>query len=220
MLGSLHLETRPAKPMAEKTNKAPVIVKKYANRRLYNTASSAYVTLEDLARMVQEGTEFVVQDAKTKDDLTRAVLTQIIVEEEQKGHNLLPISFLRQLIALYGDSMRWMVPQYLETMAAWFARNQEQMRKQFQSSLGVFPFGSLEEVSKQNMAMFEQAMRMFNPFTQRSAPRDGEEPDAAEPTEADRQAPKRPAGDEAIEELRRQMAAMQRQLDTLSRRGA
>ena len=204
--------------MAEKTaSKAPIIIKKYANRRLYNTASSSYVTLDDLSQMVQQGAEFVVQDAKSKEDLTRAVLTQIIVEEEQKGQNLLPISFLRQLIALYGDSMRWMVPQYLETMAAWFARNQDQMRKQFQSSLGVFPFGSLEEVGKQNVTMFEQAMRMFNPFAQRPEGAEGNGPREASPDAPPPQAAQ--PGPEAIEDLRRQLAAMQRQLDALTRRG-
>ena len=165
--------------------------------------------------------EFVVQDAKSKEDLTRAVLTQIIVEEEQKGQNLLPISFLRQLIGLYGDSMRWMVPQYLETMTAWFARNQEQMRKQFQSSLGVFPFNSIEDLSKQNMTMFEQAMRMFNPFAPRGL--DGNGPDGPDPPEDTAQGPGAPpraqaTGGEALDEMRQQLAAMQRQLDALAQR--
>ena len=107
---------------------APVVIKKYANRRLYNTSTSSYVTLDDLSRMVKEGREFVVFDAKSGDEITRAVLTQIIVEEEQKGQNLLPIGFLRQLISLYGDSMQWLVPRYLEQAMAAFALNQEQMR--------------------------------------------------------------------------------------------
>ena len=159
--------------MTEKNGKAPIIIKKYANRRLYNTATSAYVTLEDLARMVQQGVDFVVQDAKTREDLTRAVLTQIIVEEEQKGQSLLPVTFLRQLIGLYGDNMRWMVPQYLEAMMTAFAQNQEQLRRQFQSSMGgMFPFGPIEEMSKQNLAMFEQAMRAFNPFAARPPERE------------------------------------------------
>ena len=206
-------ERRRVKPMNEKT-KAPTIIKKYANRRLYNTASSTYVTLEDLSQMVQKGVVFVVQDAKTKEDLTRSVLTQIIVEEEQKGQNLLPISFLRQMIAFYGDSMRWMVPQYLETMTDWFTQNQDQMRKQFQSSLGVFPFGSIEEMGKKNIAMFDKAMRVFNPFVpttpERGAngPADGTDTATAEPGQ----------GDDALDELRRQLSAMQQQLDTLSRR--
>ncbi len=204
--------------MAERSapGQAPIIIKKYANRRLYNTATSAYVTLEDLSRMVQQGIEFVVQDAKTKEDLTRSVLTQIIVEEEQKGQSLLPISFLRQLIAFYGDSMRWMVPQYLEAVTAWFGHNQEQMRKQFESSLGgAFPFGPLEEVGKQNLAMLEQAMRMFNPFVPRPPGREGN--GGGRSPEGTPQG-KSGGGDEAIEELRRQLDAMQRQLDALSRR--
>lgn len=210
--------------MAEKNGKAPIIIKKYANRRLYNTATSAYVTLEDLSRMVQQGVDFVVQDAKTREDLTRAVLTQIIVEEEQKGQSLLPVNFLRQLIGFYGDNMRWMVPQYLEAMMTAFAQNQEQLRRQFQSSMGgMFPFGSIEEMSKQNLAMFEQAMRAFNPFAARPSERERERgPERAARQEAGGEgraaAPGQASGPEAIEELRRQLAAMQRQLDALSRR--
>src|SRR6202045_4085234 len=128
----------------------PTVVKKYANRRLYNTATSSYVTLEDLATMVKEGGDFVVYDAKTGEDITRSVLTQIIVEEEQKGQNLLPISFLRQLIALYGDSMQWLVPRYLEHAMTTFAHNQDHMRKNLQEAFGgLFPFGPLEEMGKQ-----------------------------------------------------------------------
>ena len=143
----------------------PVVIKKYANRRLYNTATSSYVTLDDLSRMVKEGRDFVVYDAKSGDDITRAVLTQIIVEEEQKGQNLLPIGFLRQLISLYGDSMQWLVPRYLDQAMAAFARNQEQMRKSLQQTFGgLFPFTNLEEMGKQNLALFEQTMKMFSPF--------------------------------------------------------
>jgi polyhydroxyalkanoate synthesis repressor PhaR len=145
---------------------APVVIKKYANRRLYNTSTSSYVTLDDLSRMVKEGREFVVFDAKSGDEITRAVLTQIIVEEEQKGQNLLPIGFLRQLISLYGDSMQWLVPRYLDQAMAAFALNQEQMRKSLQQTFGgIFPFGKLEEMGKQNLALFEQTMKMFAPFT-------------------------------------------------------
>jgi polyhydroxyalkanoate synthesis repressor PhaR len=143
----------------------PIVIKKYANRRLYNTATSSYVTLDDLGRMVKQGNEFVVFDAKTSEDITRGVLTQIIVEEEQKGQNLLPISFLRQLISLYGDSMQWLVPRYLEHAMSTFGRNQEQMRKSLQDAFGgLFPFGPLEEMGKQNLALFEQTMKMFSPF--------------------------------------------------------
>ena len=141
----------------------PVVVKKYANRRLYNTATSSYVTLDDLARMIKEGGDFVVKDAKTGEDLTRSVLTQIIVEQEQKGQNLLPISFLRQLIGFYGDNMQFLVPGYLEQAMIAFARNQEQMRSNLRTTFGMFPFGQFEEIGKQNMAMFERALRMLSP---------------------------------------------------------
>lgn len=144
---------------------APVTIKKYANRRLYNTATSSYVTLDYLSRMVKDGIDFVVYDAKSGEDITRSVLTQIIVEEESKGHNLLPISFLRQLISLYGDNLQWMVPNYLESAMQAFARNQDQVRQYFQQTMsGMFPFGPFEEMSKQQMAMVERAMRMFSPF--------------------------------------------------------
>src|SRR5689334_6256459 len=144
---------------------APVVIKKYANRRLYNTATSAYVTLDHLSQMVKDKTDFVVYDAKTGEDITRSVLTQIIVEEESKGgQTLLPIPFLRQLISFYGDSLQGVVPQYLEMSMAQFARNQEQMRRYLQNAFGFNPFQQFEAMGKQNMAMFEKAMRMFNPF--------------------------------------------------------
>ena len=138
----------------------PTVVKKYANRRLYNTATSSYVTLDDLAKMIKQGGDFVVYDAKTGEELTRSVLTQIIVEQEQKGQNLLPISFLRQLISFYGDSMQFLVPGYLEQAMVAFARNQEQMRNSLRTTFGIFPFGQFEEMGKQNMALFQQALKM------------------------------------------------------------
>jgi len=163
--------------MAENTARAetapeapaqPVVVKKYANRRLYNTESSSYVTLEDLANMVRQGRDFIVFDAKSGEDITRSVLTQIIVEEEAKGRNLLPESFLRQLIGFYGDSLQTVLPRYLEFAMAGFARQQEQMRRSVEQAMGGFiPFGGipgLEEVGKQNMAMLERAMSLFAPF--------------------------------------------------------
>lgn len=143
----------------------PIVVKKYANRRLYNTAASSYVTLDHLARLTQEGIDFVVYDAKTDEDITRSVLTQIIVEEEAKGEHLLPVAFLRQLITFYGDNMRWMVPQYLEQMMQSFAENQDRMRDAMQDAMGnLFPFGNLEDMQKQNMAFLENAMRVWSPF--------------------------------------------------------
>lgn len=145
----------------------PVVIKKYANRRLYNTESSSYITLDTLADMVRHGRDFVVYDAKTAEDITRSVLTQIIVEEESKGRALLPTAFLRQLIGFYGDSMQTLVPKYLENAMASFARQQESVRAAMQSTLGnLIPFG-IEEVSRQNMAMMERAMTLFSPFAHR-----------------------------------------------------
>jgi len=142
-----------------------VVIKKYANRRLYNTATSSYVTLDDLSGMVRNDIEFVVYDAKTGDDITRSVLTQIIVEEEAKGQNLLPIRFLRQLIGMYGDSLQELVPKYLEHSMESFIDNQEQMREYMTQAFdGMFPFGSLEDLSQQNMEMMKQALAMFNPY--------------------------------------------------------
>jgi len=152
--------------MSAATNET-VVIKKYANRRLYNTATSTYVTLGNLADMVKAGTEFNVYDAKTNEDITRSVLAQIIVEEEGKtGQNLLPISFLRRLISFYGDSMQWLVPKYLEHSLQSLTKNQEQIRDYFQQTFGnIFPFNStLEQMSKQNLAMFENTMQMFSPF--------------------------------------------------------
>jgi len=154
--------------MSDTATKPSVTIKKYANRRLYNTATSSYVTLEALSQMVREGIEFNVYDAKTSEDITRSVLTQIIVEEEGKSgqQNLLPISFLRQLIGFYGDNMQWLVPKYLEHSMQLLANNQEQLSSYFQTTFGnMFPFGTtFEEMGKQNLAMFERAMRLFSPF--------------------------------------------------------
>jgi polyhydroxyalkanoate synthesis repressor PhaR len=142
---------------------APVVVKKYANRRLYNTETSSYVTLEDLAAMVRQGREFVVYDAKSGEDITRSVLTQIIVEQEGKGANLLPIQFLRHLIGIYGEPVQSLVPHYLESAMTAFARQQEQLRRAMETGMGALP-APLAEISKQNLAMFERAMNLFNPF--------------------------------------------------------
>ncbi|HZU88108.1 MAG TPA: polyhydroxyalkanoate synthesis repressor PhaR [Stellaceae bacterium] len=187
------------------SDKKPVIVKKYANRRLYNTATSSYVTLDDLAKLIKSGGDFVAYDAKTGEDITRSVLTQIIMEEEQKGRNLLPISFLRQLISFYGDSMQFLVPGYLEQAMIAFARNQEEMRKSLQATFGMFPFGQFEEMGKQNIALFERALRMLSPYARE------ERSSAAEP------APSRGEEDPRLKRLEEQIAALQRQLDSLGR---
>ena len=195
-------------PNSEKPgNGKPVVVKKYANRRLYNTATSSYVTLDDLAKLIKEGGDFVAHDAKTGEDITRSVLTQIIVEQEQKGQNLLPISFLRQLISFYGDSMQFLVPGYLEHAMGAFGRNQDQMRKSLQATFGIFPFGQFEEMGKQNMAMFQRALNMLAPFG-------GEEKTPAADAE-----PAAPAVEEdpRLKRLEAQIDALTRQLEVLGR---
>src|SRR3954447_22271678 len=192
----------------------PVIVKKYANRRLYNTATSSYVTLDDLARMIKEGGDFVVKDAKTGEDLTRSVLTQIIVEQEQKGTNLLPISFLRQLIGFYGDNVQFLVPGYLEQAMKAFARNQEQMRTNLRATFGMFPFGQFEEIGKQNMAMFERALRMLSPAAlEPFDPAGAAAKDAAEPQTAESEDPRLRRLEAQIEALRLQLEALDRGRD-------
>jgi polyhydroxyalkanoate synthesis repressor PhaR len=201
--------------MAEKEDAkaAPITIKKYANRRLYNTATSSYVTLDHLCQMVKDGMDFVVYDAKTGEDITRSVLTQIIVEEESKGQNLLPISFLRQLISFYGDNMQWVVPRYLEYSMQSFARNQEQMRDYFSNTIGgMFPFGTFEEVSKQNLAMFERAMRMFTPFGPQGEPG---KPGSEQSDPAIQRA--RAEGEKTLNDLQKQLEELQKQLVTISK---
>jgi polyhydroxyalkanoate synthesis repressor PhaR len=200
---------------------APVVIKKYANRRLYNTATSAYVTLDHLSQMVKDKTDFVVYDAKTGEEITRTVLTQIIFEEESKGgQTLLPIPFLRQLISFYGDSLQGIVPQYLEMSMAQFARNQEQMRRYLQNAFGFNPFQQFEAMGKQNMAMLERAMRMFNPFGAGQPPSstqaNGE--DAPSSSKSSEPAAAAPANDQAIDELKRKLDELQNQLALLSKK--
>ncbi len=183
----------------------PVVIKKYANRRLYNTGTSTYVTLEDLAAMVKRGEDFVVYDAKTSDDITRTVLTQIIFEQENKeGQNLLPIQFLRQLIRFYGDSMQMLVPRYLEVSLESFTRDQEKFRQQMAQTFGTGAFGPLEEQVRRNMEMFERAFTMFTPFPRRDEK-------ASEPD--------KPASDD-VGDLKRQLDDMQKRLDRLADKGS
>ncbi|OYW90217.1 MAG: polyhydroxyalkanoate synthesis repressor PhaR [Caulobacterales bacterium 32-67-6] len=189
-----------------------VIIKKYANRRLYNTATSAYVTLDDLARMVREGVEFQVFDAKSNEELTRQVLTQIIFEEETRGEALLPVQFLRQLIGFYGGSMQGVLPSYLEMSLANFGRQQEQFASQMSRAFGTGSGATLmEEAAKANMAMFERAMQMFPAFGySRTEPQTSSQAAAAETgTEA-------PAAPDALDEMRRQMDEMRAQIDRLA----
>ena len=159
----------------------PITIKKYANRRLYNTGTSTYVTLEDLAAMVKAGEDFLVHDAKTGEDITRQVLAQIIFEQENKeGQSLLPIAFLRQLIRFYGDSMQMLVPRYLEVSIDSLTREQEKFREQMAQAFGGSPFGALEDQVRRNMEMFERAFAMFTPFARREGQAAGE-PDKGSP---------------------------------------
>ncbi len=184
----------------------PVVIKKYANRRLYHTGTSTYVTLEDLAKMVREGEDFLVYDAKSGEDITRSVLTQIIFEQENKeGQNLLPVTVLRQLIRFYGDSMQALVPSYLEFSMNNLSREQQKLRDQMAQAFGPSAFQAMEEQVRKNMGLFTEAMRMFSPFPQ-------------PPSSAVPEAKPAPQGDDAgdLEPLRRQMADMQAKLDKLA----
>ena len=165
-----------APPSAEQL--PPVVVKKYANRRLYNTETSSYITLDNLADMIRAGRDFAVYDAKSGDDITRGVLTQIIVEEESKGSSMLPTAFLRQLIGFYGGSLQGVVPRYLEQALATFTRQQVQVRQAVQQTISPFLPPGIEEMSRQNLAMIERALGLFNPFV---PPRDPA-PAQADPT--------------------------------------
>ena len=191
------------------TTKEPVTIKKYANRRLYNTGTSTYVTLEDLATMVKAGQDFVVFDAKTGEDITRSVLAQIIFEQENKeGQSLLPIAFLRQIIRFYGDSMQMLVPRYLEVSIELLSREQEKFRNQITQAFGSGPFGALEDQVRRNMEMFERTFAMFTPFAKRDA-------QGVAATESEKATPQAGAGEE-INDLKRQMDEMQKRLDRMS----
>ncbi|MCO5071582.1 MAG: polyhydroxyalkanoate synthesis repressor PhaR [Rhizobiaceae bacterium] len=195
----------------------PVVIKKYANRRLYNTGTSTYVTLEDLADMVKRGEDFTVQDAKSGDDITHPVLTQIIFELENKdGQNMLPIPFLRQLIAFYGDQMQMIVPSFLEQSMLAFSKEQERFREQMKEAVGKTPMGmmtvaapmkALEEQTRRNMEMFQNAMRMFTPFP----------PVVGMPTTAAPETPSKASTEksEDLQQLKDQIAAMQRKIDSM-----
>jgi len=192
------------------SEKKPVTIKKYANRRLYNTGASAYVTLDDLAEMVKHGEDFVVYDAKSGDEITRSVLAQIIFEQEGKtGQNLLPIRFLRQLIRFYGDSMQMFVPSYLEFSIERLTKDSQKFREQFETAMSANPlanptrqiFQSMEEQARKNMAMFHEAFDMFSPFT-------------AAGGEAGKAAPPAQSSDE-LNEMRAQLAEMQKRIDSL-----
>jgi polyhydroxyalkanoate synthesis repressor PhaR len=187
----------------------PTTIKKYANRRLYNTGTSTYVTLEDLASMVKEGEDFLVYDAKSGDDITRSVLAQIIFEQENKaGQNLLPTTFLRQLIRFYGDSMQMVVPRYLEQSIDSLTREQEKFRKQLTSTFSVGPFAPMEEHVRRNMELFERTFSMFKPFIPPRAGSPGTEVEKVVEPEAET---------DNIDDLRRQMKDMQDRLERMSK---
>lgn len=190
------------------TEKQPTVIKKYANRRLYHTGTSAYVTLEDLAGMVRLGEDFVVYDAKSGDDITRSVLTQIIFEQENKeGQNLLPVTVLRQLIRFYGDSMQALVPSYLEFSMNNLSQEQQKLRDQMTQAFGPSAFQAMEEQVRKNMSFFTEAMRMFSPFPPGTGP--GSVPATRTTPQAEE-----PSGD--LDALKRQMADMQAKLDKLA----
>ncbi|MEJ8476334.1 polyhydroxyalkanoate synthesis repressor PhaR [Roseibium algae] len=190
-----------------KTND-PTIIKKYANRRLYNTGTSTYVTLEDLAVMVKGGEDFIVYDAKSGDDITRSVLTQIIFEQEAKGQNLLPVPFLRQLIGFYGDSMQGVVPSFLEYSMTSLTQEQDKMRAQAGDAFGGNAFDAIEDQVKRNAEMFERAMKMFMPFAAGEVSRGADVPAAEEP---------KPSKVESsdLDDMKRQMAEMQAMISKL-----
>jgi polyhydroxyalkanoate synthesis repressor PhaR len=191
------------------TDKEPTTIKKYANRRLYNTGTSTYVTLEDLAEMIRTGEDFVVVDAKSGEDITRSVLTQIIFEQEGKGQHLLPITFLRQLIRFYGDSIQNLVPTYLDFSIDSLVRDQEKWRSQMTNAFGPSALDAIGDQVRRNTEMFEQAMRMFLPFSgSGSAPQ--------QPTEAGSSSSEEGSGGGDLNALRRQLDALQERLDKIS----
>lgn len=189
-------------------SKPAITIKKYANRRLYNTGTSTYVTLDDLATLVKSGEEFVVVDAKSGEDITRSVLTQIIFEQESRGGNMLPVSFLRQLIGFYGDQMQSLVPSYLDFTMKSLTQEQGKLREQMTRAFGAQALEAIEEQTRRNMAMFERAMRVFSPFSP-GGPGDPEQGDGAK-------SDAKP--DDEIGDLKKELADMQAKIDKLSRR--
>jgi len=193
----------------------PTIIKKYANRRLYHTGTSTYVTLDDLAKMVKSGEDFVVTDAKTGEDITRSVLGQIIFEQEGSGQQpLLPIAFLRQLIRFYGDQMQTLIPTYLESSLSAFTHNQDKLRDQMARALSGGALGVMEEHTRRNMEMFSEAMRMWLPFAPGGANSGG---GGANPAGGPNPA-KPEASEKEIDALRRQLSEMQKTLETIAGR--
>ena len=208
---------QPAPSSTSKRNGGQIVIKKYANRRLYNTGSSSYVTLEHLAEMVKQGLDFVVYDARTNDDITRQVLTQIIFEAENSGQNMLPIQFLRQLIKLYGHQVQAFVPGYLEMSLDAFAKQQDSLREQVGGGFAkpAFPgadsYRLFEEQVRQNMALFDRAMKMFTPFGYGRS-----EEGQSRPTPPQPEASAAPAGNDSLAEMKGRLDEMQRQIEQLA----
>jgi polyhydroxyalkanoate synthesis repressor PhaR len=197
---------------AEAGSGETVIIKKYANRRLYNTAASTYVTLEHLSDMVRQGVDFIVLDAKTGEEITRSVLTQIIFEQESRGQNLLPVQFLRRLIRFYGDQMQGFLPPYLEMSMESFTKAQEKMRENMSRAFGATtPMAAFEEQAQRNMALFQQALSMWTPFATGAQGTPFQPGKAAAGSQDEDK-------DEQLVELRKQMEAMQKQLDAMAKR--
>ncbi len=194
----------------------PIVIKKYANRRLYNTASSAYVTLDDLSQMVKDGSDFVVHDAKSGENITRQVLTQIIFEEEAKGENLLPIDFLRQLIRFYGDSMQAFVPSYLQFSMDHLTREHERLREEMVGTPGVEMIKSMEDQARKNMAMFQDAMQLFNPFATMQNANGAAAGTADEAVKPETKVAPDASSDTDLNELRSQIKTMQSQIEKLA----
>ena len=218
---------QPAAPLPPKRDGSQIVIKKYANRRLYNTGSSSYVTLEHLAEMVKQGVDFVVYDARTNVDITRQVLTQIIFEAENSGQNMLPIQFLRQLIKLYGHQIQAFVPGYLEMSLDAFAKQQDSLREQVGGAVGSgfakpsFPGGEgyrlFEEQVRQNMLLFDRAMKMFTPFAYVRPEETSARP--AAPPEPAAAAPPEAVGGESLAEMKTRLDEMQRQIERLAGKG-
>lgn len=208
--------------MAKKTSSTDddvIVIKKYANRRLYNTATSSYVTLDHLCEMVKQSKEFVVRDAKTGEDITRSVLTQIIFEEEGKGQNLLPINFLRQLIRFYGDSLQSFIPSYLEMSMNSFSKEQEKLRHRVTSALGGRErLSQFEDQIRQNLEMFDSAMRMFTPFGRPGSGAGEKGAKEAPKTEKPEPGESGEKREDELDELKKQIAQMQAQLEALSKK--
>ena len=200
-------DTTPVTTAETAPQQTPVVVKKYANRRLYNTETSSYITLDNLADMIRAGRDFVVYDAKSSEDITRGVLTQIIVEEESKGSSLLPTNFLRQLIGFYGGSLQGVVPNYLEQAMSSFARQQQQMQQVVRQTFSPFLPAGVEEMSRQNLALIERAMSMFNPFL-----RPGEQAPTASPAPQSAPEPTPHAETADMDHLRREVESLRAQL--------